>query len=300
LRKTIQFPNFDAELNTDICGPTANAELTLTLRLGLRKVDPFTGGAAGIYLDGDLEAREIIRWTPGVWEKWKSDFSSIVQPFWDGKFCLINDCFSFPFQIRGMTLYPNVWCRFNLILNDAPTSRYITNDEGASRNHYTIDVVRLDPNKANSFRSHSMVITSEDLKNDITGATKGRGLITQITALHEIGHLLGLNHVAVGKPGCPTSWTDAPACYGVSDYDKLSVMGQGMLLRPEHDAYPWREALRYFDREERMMRVTKVPLGEKFAALMTAIHSPLSPWPAQMWNSYPRTFLGVETGRELA
>jgi len=286
LRQTLRFPNFDAELNTDRCGPLINAELTLTLRLGLQKVHP--GSEIGNYPDANNQTHNIIRWTPEAWTTWKDRFRSIVQTFWDGKFWLVNDCFSFPFQSGETTLYPNIWCRFILILNDNLTSD----------NHHTVQVVRLDP-KAGFFRSNAGLYTDRDTEPFRTGDTSKGKPIFQIPGPHEIAHVLGLDHVAVGKPGCPASGDQgAPACYGISDYDMQSVMGRGMELRPEH-AYPWRESLRYFALEELMKRVMKAPFRSKYNALMTAINSPLSPWPTRMRNCYPRTFLGVETGREF-
>src|SRR5688500_16329596 len=44
MKKKMIFSKFDAELNTDCCDPYNNAELTLTLRMGFRQVNP-AGGA---------------------------------------------------------------------------------------------------------------------------------------------------------------------------------------------------------------------------------------------------------------
>ena len=71
--------------------------------------------------------------------------------------------------------------------------------------------------------------------------SKGRSIM-QKAHVHEVGHLLGLPHVDVGKSHCPPSNTNASACYGVADADKYSVMGQGMQLRYSN-ANPWRQAL---------------------------------------------------------
>lgn len=66
--------------------------------------------------------------------------------------------------------------------------------------------------------------------------------IMQRAHVHEIGHLLGLGHVDIGKAHCPAVGdTNAAACYGVADVDKLAVMGDGMALRTSF-ATPWRRA----------------------------------------------------------
>jgi hypothetical protein len=73
-------------------------------------------------------------------------------------------------------------------------------------------------------------------------ASDGRGIL-QSTHYHEVGHLLGLSHVDVGKPHCPSgSNLNARPCYGIADVTKNSVMGGGIRLTNEH-ALPWRRAI---------------------------------------------------------
>jgi hypothetical protein len=72
--------------------------------------------------------------------------------------------------------------------------------------------------------------------------SRGRPIM-QRAHVHEVGHLLGLEHVDVGKAHCPAGGnTNASACYGVADIDKNDVMGEGMQIRPR-DAMPWRRAI---------------------------------------------------------
>jgi len=70
MKKAIKLSNFDAELNTDVADAYRNMNLTLTLRLEFRQINPTGGAATGTYHDyGDSTevARKIAKWTLGSW-----------------------------------------------------------------------------------------------------------------------------------------------------------------------------------------------------------------------------------------
>lgn len=289
MKRTFQFKRFDAELDTDTCDPYNNAELTLTLKLGFRQINPAGGSAQGTYHDyGDAAepTRKIIKWTDTAWSQWKENFVRTAQTFWNGKFWLINDAGAFAFTRGETTYYPNVWCRFALVGRDA----------SAGGSNHTIDVVRLDPSER-WFGSHSTLYDSRDTDLNVKNTDSTGRKVMQRAHVHEVGHLLGLNHVDVGKPHCPTSGnTNAAACYGVADVDMRSLMGSGMELREEH-AYPWREALRNFALADLALAVFNpltyfVPLQ----TLKIPIVSLTSVWPAKLQRHYPRTAAEVQAG----
>ena len=95
----------------------------------------------------------------------------------------------------------------------------------------------------------------------------------QIAHIHEVGHLLGLEHVDIGKPHCPRAGnTNLGPCYGVLDVNKNSVMGMGMQLRPEH-ATPWRLAM------------IQIASNWSLKALFTNFFD----WTPKLTRHYPRT-----------
>jgi hypothetical protein len=292
MKKKLTFSKFDAELNTDCCDPYNNAELTLTLRMGFRQINPAGGAASGTYHDyGDVTAptRRIVKWSAADWSSWKSNFVSSAQAFWMGKFWLLNDSGSFPYTKGAVTYYPNVWCRFKLVGNEATVAG----------NHHTIDVVRLRPTES-WFGSHSTLYDSKDTYSVQKATTSTRKKVMQRAHVHEVGHLLGLNHVDVGKAHCPASGnTNAQACYGIADSDTVSVMGSGMQLRIEN-AYPWRESLRYFALEELATAVLS-PLSLAFgsASLSLPVISLTAVWPAKMQRHYPRTVAELKAGAAI-
>lgn len=235
MKKRISTASWDALLDTDVCDAYNNADLTITLKMGFKKINPPTGTAVGTYNDyGDASSpsRKIVRWSAAEWAGWKNNFIRSAEKYWHGKFWLANNFSALEFDHKGVKYRPNIWCRFNLVGGDASAGKY----------HHVIEVVRLHK-KENWFGSHAKLYDSLDT-NLVRKGTDSKGKpIMQRAHVHEVGHLLGLGHVDIGKPHClATSNTNAGSCYGVADADKFSVMGQGMQLRPKH-ANPWRRAI---------------------------------------------------------
>jgi len=287
VKKTLNLAKFDATLNTDCCDSRNNAELTLKLKLGFRQINPAGGAASGMYNDyGSATGtpRKIVKWTPGEWSLWKQNFVRSAERFWHGKFWLVNQLGLYGYKVGSQIWLPNVWCRFDLVGSDSTSGTH----------HHVIDVVRLDSTET-WFGSHSTLYDSLDTNSVQKGTDSAGNAIMQRAHVHEVGHLLGLGHVDIGKAHCPaTSNTNASACYGIADQDKNSVMGQGMQLRLEHAA-PWITAMQAFVKAEPKSTVYTLPpptlLQTPGRALML-----LFPWVPKLKRHYPRTPAEVEAG----
>ncbi|MDT8857626.1 hypothetical protein RNZ50_21790 [Paracoccaceae bacterium Fryx2] len=282
MKKTIKFPRFDAELNTDVCDAYNNADLTLTMKLGFTQINPAAGAASGTYHDyGKVTkpTRKIVKWTAGEWATWKANFVASAQAFWNGRFWLINDAGSFLQTVGTQTYVPNIFCKVKVTAHDG----------AAAGNHHKIDVVRLDSTET-WFGSHSTLYDSLDTKSVSKGTDTAGNPIMQRAHVHEFGHLLGLGHVDEGKAHCPTTGnTNASACYGVADDDKNSVMGSGMTRRLEH-AEPWRTVIRSFAVEEvLLLKKPAKSLYLPFHLMLLAPVTVFATWPAKDKRHYPRT-----------
>ena len=79
MKKTISKASWDATLDTSMCDKYNNAELTITLRLAFKQINPASGALNGTYHDyGDSRAtsRKIVKWSSADWAAWKLAFVS--------------------------------------------------------------------------------------------------------------------------------------------------------------------------------------------------------------------------------
>lgn len=220
-------------LDTDCCDPYTNAELTITLRLAFSQINPANNALSGKGVDGEGKSHKIMKWGDRQWEYWLKSFVRTCRQYWNDRFWLISNFSALDFKHGSDTYRPNVACKFDVI----PVS------QSSGTFHKVINIVKLDPTDSKYFRSSAVLYSNRDMDPVVKDfASDGKGIL-QSTHYHEVGHLLGLSHVDVGKPHCLAgSDLNARPCYGIADVDKHSVMGGGIRLTNEH-ALPWRRAI---------------------------------------------------------
>lgn len=213
---------FNAVLNPRVRNRETNADLTLFVRVHFKQINPTA--ASKTYRDSDNKDVPIRKWKPKEWNLWKTQFIGDCQRKWNGKFWLRT-----PKTYNGLnwpassaTHRCNIYCKFKISEQ--------SNAEGA---HAVIPVVKI--SKKHFFRSNMLLYDSQDLKPlKLTAKSKF------LTHLHEIGHLIGLDHPGEKNPGCVAG--DEAVCYASPKGNDKGVMGRGSRIYARH-AQPWIKAV---------------------------------------------------------
>ncbi len=234
---------FDANLNPDVRNERTNADLTLYLRINFQQVSPTAG--SNTYRDADNTAVPIRAWQPAEWTRWKSRFLSDCQRRWHGKFWLTTPATynRLDYPAAAPTHRCNLYCRFR-----------ISEQSSSNGAHAVIPAVRV--NGSHFFRSHMLLYSNRDLRAE--RLTRGSMFYTHV---HEIGHLIGLDHPGNALAACTTGGENA--CYAAADGSDSGVMGRGSRILARH-AQPWKKA----------------------AATLTGVDE--AQWTVSLRRSYPR------------
>jgi hypothetical protein len=235
---------WDAELIDEVRNDRTNADLTITISVSFRKIDP-KGDGIGQQLDSDNVPRPIQKWAHGEFEAFKAKLLREARRFWNGVFWLRT-----PTSVKGLdwpdrnpTHRCNLYCKLQLQEAIPPNIA-----------HYEIDVVRV--KDGNQFRSHSRLYSQNDIKSEnlIRHST-----VKFWTHFHEVGHLLGLGHV--NHHDIHRNGLNSLKAYGVTKDQMQDVMGKGSRKHLWH-AVPWQEAAATFTdtkKDEWQASFTRLP-----------------------------------------
>lgn len=192
-----------------------------------------------VYQDQNGMELVLTQWPRGAFRPFCERYKRVVEDGWNNKLWLIPSgpwAGAVPWA-PGRLLIPGIRCRLRIELD-------------TSNEHVHCDVAYLESTSETHRTSSAPTVGQHWLArraclDDYTslGRLKADNLdLTpkpvwgQLAALHEIGHYLGLDHV--------NGSGNDEANYGVTDYQKASLMGHGTEIRPAH-AWPWKSRLLY-------------------------------------------------------
>lgn len=218
---------YDTRLVFPPRGAVSNLEYLLTAKLQLNRVDDQPE------ICTKLGARKKCRpWTDEEWREFISSVSGIAK-YWNRKLWikLPDDFNSLNRKAENGEFRPYLCCMVKVEV--IPTFLGV-----GIGDHSSIDVVHAaDDETKNVFPSNSHLWSDRDLK--ATDRIRlGGHKFTQVTAAHELGHLIGLPHVGVTKDYEECREEHPNICYGKTVEDRSSIMGTGMRIR-ETEAKPW-------------------------------------------------------------
>lgn len=229
-----QINNIHAELDTSVCTPGTNANLTITLYMGIKPFMPKDDGCDVVAIGKPgLEPFRAICWEPSEWDAWKDNYFKAVNSFWNNKLYLINQGNLFSFDWFGKKYIPNINCRINIIPH-IPFQRL----------SQMVEVYRLHDEQESSHGSTSSTVYTNRSTLPQVMVNRMRGIrepIIQAQVFREIGLLLGLKDPSIAAVNtCQNKFS--LYCYGKYNYQLNSAVGFGSSIYPEH-AQPWFDSL---------------------------------------------------------
>lgn len=234
LREWIRGPVLDSHLYAAERNAHRNADLNFILSVYLNRVEP---DGSGLYADALGGITPILRWPDDEWTHFRHEFYNQVKGFFSKRFWLVppRGYTDLDWPDARPTHRPNVKCGLTLWVHRRPE-------------HARICVNCIYPVPGQAMRSsmdpggHSGELDAADTTYQDNPVPTTSEVHTQATVLHEVGHLLGLSHVARNPATCPVD--NAVACYGTTAWQRGDFMGWGSRVEHWH-SWPWRNRIRY-------------------------------------------------------
>ena len=238
---SIKTAAFDSELGAQP-DPKDNATtLTVVLRLEVTAIDARTAQD----LDGKIFRAKA--WSDGEVRQYLADFKKTVQDCWSNQFFIMFPDPGNPLEAMSAVDFqrfvhplqkekkPYLTC--NLLIR-------FTDKNG----HARVNILNLVPGQG---RFHGRITRAPGSPDTVTLGNDAVTVFTQqfgprdeysqIPAAHEVGHLLGLDHVNAKHPQCKID-KNAEICYGGTPYERNDIMGVGWAVTGDH-AKTWLKAI---------------------------------------------------------
>ena len=239
----VSTPDFDSALCA-VPDPADNATaLTVTLRLAFTAID------AQIARDLSGKVFKARPWTDGEVRQYIADFRAAAESQWTDRIYILlpdpakplealpkADYLRFLHPALGSRKQPYLRCGLRILAVD-------------KNPHARVNIVNIEPGQG---RFQARVYRRPGATDDAVQGSDAlqltehrpttRDTYRQVPAVHEIGHLLGLEHVNAESPACRAD-PNAELCYGGNAYEMNDIMGMGDAVTGQH-AHTWLKAIR--------------------------------------------------------
>ncbi|WP_342361432.1 hypothetical protein [Terrarubrum flagellatum] len=217
-RPAIKGVNYNYYVDTTGIGPNWNASIVIVQKFALI---PIRGGLTITDTTGTNWTSQY--WSNKEWNAWVWKFKKLIEGAWSEKMWLATPASLHELEVDapgGGKRRVNLHCVYKVEFAVA----------GAA--HQEIRVLKTNATSSVAFGSDSKLLDKADLLTDSPAVS---GFINPFnTAIHEIGHNLGLHHP------CEVKTPATPYCVS-TDPDNVEVMGMGDQLRARY-ATPWQNA----------------------------------------------------------